>query len=179
MQNSQKLMPPLSGKCHCGKIEFELMCHLKDLKRCNCSHCRRKGFVMTTVKLDEFKLKCSIGKNGITNNKIEGDKKTPKGLYSLGNLYYRSDRLKKPATSLKCIKIQNQRQVQTTAPNSNMARTIMQTAKGHRDSAVRWKFTGMAVRILLLYYLFAKSHTAFNTFCFFVSIRSHLCWMWI
>ena len=56
MQNSQKLMPPLSGKCHCGKIEFELMCHLKDLKRCNCSHCRRKGFVMTTVKLDEFKL---------------------------------------------------------------------------------------------------------------------------
>ncbi len=56
MQNSQKLMPPLFGKCHCGKIEFELMCHLKDLKRCNCSHCRRKGFVMTTVKLDEFKL---------------------------------------------------------------------------------------------------------------------------
>ena len=56
MQNSQKLIPPLSGKCHCGKIEFELMCHLKDLKRCNCSHCRRKGFVMTTVKLDEFKL---------------------------------------------------------------------------------------------------------------------------
>mgnify|MGYP001353180159 CR=1 FL=1 len=60
MQNSQKLMPPLSGKCHCGKIEFELMCHLKDLKRCNCSHCRRKGFVMTTVKLDEFKLKCEL-----------------------------------------------------------------------------------------------------------------------
>ena len=56
MQNSQKLMPPLFGKCHCGKIEFELMCDLKDLKRCNCSHCRRKGFVMTTVKLDEFKL---------------------------------------------------------------------------------------------------------------------------
>ena len=54
MQNSQKLMPPLSGKCHCGKIEFELMCHLKDLKRCNCSHCRRKGFVMATVKLDEI-----------------------------------------------------------------------------------------------------------------------------
>ena len=58
------------------------------------------------LNLDEFKLKCSTGKNGITNNKIEGDKKTPKGLYSLGNLYYRSDRLKKPATSLKCIRIQ-------------------------------------------------------------------------
>ena len=51
---TQKL--PLKGKCHCGKIEFELSCHLTDLKRCNCSHCRRKGFVMTTAKLNEFKL---------------------------------------------------------------------------------------------------------------------------
>ena len=47
---------PLKGKCHCGNIQFELSCNLTDLKRCNCSHCRRKGFVMTTVKLNEFKL---------------------------------------------------------------------------------------------------------------------------
>ena len=46
----------LKGKCHCGKIQFELLCNLTDLKRCNCSHCRRKGFVMTTAKLDEFNL---------------------------------------------------------------------------------------------------------------------------
>ena len=29
-----------------------------------------------------------------TKNKIEGDKKTPKGFYSLENLYYREDRVK-------------------------------------------------------------------------------------
>ena len=56
MNVSNKLKLPLKGKCHCGKVEFELYCNLTDLKRCNCSHCRRKGFVMTTVKLDEFKL---------------------------------------------------------------------------------------------------------------------------
>jgi len=54
IQNTLKL--PLKGKCHCGKIKFELSCNLNDLKRCNCSHCRRKGFVMTTVKLNDFKL---------------------------------------------------------------------------------------------------------------------------
>ncbi len=56
MDIQNTLKTPLKGKCHCGQIEFELSCNLTDLKRCNCSHCRRKGFVMTTVKLNEFKL---------------------------------------------------------------------------------------------------------------------------
>tara|TARA_B100001027_G_scaffold181160_1_gene132648 strand:- start:666 stop:1157 length:492 start_codon:yes stop_codon:yes gene_type:complete len=54
---------------------------------------------------DDFNFKCCIGKKGLTENKIEGDKKTPKGIYSLGNLYYRGDKVKKPKTSLKCIRI--------------------------------------------------------------------------
>ena len=58
-----------------------------------------------TLILDEFRFKCSIGKNGLSSNKIEGDKKTPKGKFKIGNLYYREDRLEKPETSLKCIKI--------------------------------------------------------------------------
>ena len=29
-------------------------------------------------------LRCSIGKNGLKKNKIEGDKCTPKGLFNLG-----------------------------------------------------------------------------------------------
>ena len=37
--------------------------------------------------------------------KIEGDKKTPKGTYSLGPLYFRKDRLTKPLTKLKTIEI--------------------------------------------------------------------------
>ena len=56
MNVKNKLQLPLKGKCHCGKIKFQLSCNLTDLKRCNCSHCRRKGFVMTTAKLDQFKL---------------------------------------------------------------------------------------------------------------------------
>ena len=58
-----------------------------------------------TLIFDEFKFKCSIGKNGSSFNKKEGDKKTPKGKFGIENLYYREDRIKKPNTSLKCIKI--------------------------------------------------------------------------
>jgi len=60
-----------------------------------------------TLQIDEFKLKCCIGKNGATWNKKEGDKKTPKGTYKIENLYYRKDRKKKPSTLLKCIEIKN------------------------------------------------------------------------
>ena len=58
------------------------------------------------LQIDDFNFKCCIGKGGISSKKIEGDKKTPKGTFSIGNLYYRSDRLKKPVTKLKTIKIQ-------------------------------------------------------------------------
>ncbi len=58
-----------------------------------------------TLVYDDFEFKCVIGLNGSTWNKIEGDKKTPKGIYSLGPLFYRSDRIKKPITKLKLIKI--------------------------------------------------------------------------
>tara|TARA_Y100001935_G_C17287214_1_gene501074 strand:- start:463 stop:951 length:489 start_codon:yes stop_codon:yes gene_type:complete len=42
--------------------------------------------------VDEFVFQCSIGKNGITNNKIEGDFKTPKGKFNLGDLFYKYKR---------------------------------------------------------------------------------------
>ena len=59
-----------------------------------------------TLLFDEFEFKCSIGAFGFTSDKYEGDKKTPTGLFSLGDLYYRSDKVEKPRTKLKCIKIQ-------------------------------------------------------------------------
>ena len=58
-----------------------------------------------TLKFGEFNFKCSIGKKGLTKKKVEGDKKTPIGIFSLGNLYYRKDRHAKPFTKLKCIPI--------------------------------------------------------------------------
>ena len=45
-----------------------------------------------------YKLKCSVGKSGLTYSKKEGDLATPKGTFKLGLIYYRSDRIK----SLKC-----------------------------------------------------------------------------
>ena len=58
-----------------------------------------------TLQIDEFKFRCSIGKNGLTKNKKEGDKKTQKGTFGIESLYYRKDRLIKPITSLKCVEI--------------------------------------------------------------------------
>jgi L,D-peptidoglycan transpeptidase YkuD (ErfK/YbiS/YcfS/YnhG family) len=60
-----------------------------------------------TLQIDEFKFKCCIGKKGSTNNKIEGDNKTPKGIFKIDHLYFRKDRMDKPKTLLKCIKIKN------------------------------------------------------------------------
>ena len=52
-----------------------------------------------------FKFRCSVGKNGFTTKKIEGDKKTPKGIFNIKYLYFRKDKIKKPTTKLKCIAI--------------------------------------------------------------------------
>ena len=58
-----------------------------------------------TLQIDDFKFRCSIGKKGLTKNKKEGDKKTPKGIFKIENLYYRKDRKQKPSTLLNCIEI--------------------------------------------------------------------------
>ena len=58
-----------------------------------------------TLQIDDFEFKCCIGKKGTSNDKKEGDKKTPKGLFRIGDLYFRKDRKKKPLTLLNCIEI--------------------------------------------------------------------------
>ena len=57
-----------------------------------------------TLQIDEFKFKCCIGKKGSTKTK-EGDKKTPKGIFKIENLYFRKDRKENSSTVLKCIEI--------------------------------------------------------------------------
>ena len=46
-----------------------------------------------TLIIDDFKLRCCIGKKGLNSNKIEGDYSTPKGLFNLRKLYFRKDRV--------------------------------------------------------------------------------------
>ena len=56
-----------------------------------------------TLQLDDFYFKCSIGENGISHKKKEGDKKTPKGIFYLEHLYFRKDKIKEIKTSLKKV----------------------------------------------------------------------------
>ena len=48
-----------------------------------------------------YKLKCAIGKSGIVNSKKEGDLATPRGIFKLGRLYYRKDRIKQIKCKIK------------------------------------------------------------------------------
>jgi L,D-peptidoglycan transpeptidase YkuD (ErfK/YbiS/YcfS/YnhG family) len=58
-----------------------------------------------TLEIDLFKFRCSVGNKGFTKKKTEGDKKTPRGIFSIGKLYYRKDRITKLETKLKTIQI--------------------------------------------------------------------------
>ena len=53
-----------------------------------------------TLIIDDFKLKCCIGKNGLNYNKIEGDYSTPKGIFNLKKLYFRKDQVGIPICKL-------------------------------------------------------------------------------
>ena len=50
--------------------------------------------------VDDFTFKCAIGEGRLSSKKKEGDKITPRGVFSLGKLYYRADREKKPVTQI-------------------------------------------------------------------------------
>jgi L,D-peptidoglycan transpeptidase YkuD (ErfK/YbiS/YcfS/YnhG family) len=53
-----------------------------------------------TLIIDDFKLMCCIGKNGLNSRKIEGDHTTPKGIFNLNKLYFREDRVDMPKCNL-------------------------------------------------------------------------------
>lgn len=61
----------------------------------------KNGFL--TYKNKNYK--CSLGKNGINDNKVEGDSCTPEGVFSLGSLYVRKDRIKDIKTNFNIIEI--------------------------------------------------------------------------
>jgi hypothetical protein len=55
------------------------------------------------LKYKNFKFRCSLGKAGIKKKEKEGDNITPKGIFKITSVYYRSDRIKKIITPLKKI----------------------------------------------------------------------------
>lgn len=45
------------GSCHCGAVTYTVEGDIPDTAMsCNCSHCRRKGFLLSFVPIDQFRL---------------------------------------------------------------------------------------------------------------------------
>lgn len=53
-----------------------------------------------TLRCGNREFPCSLGKAGVTDEKREGDLKTPLGRFPLRRVYYRADRLDRPETDL-------------------------------------------------------------------------------
>ena len=49
-------MERLAGGCNCGAVRFRVTVRRFDALDCNCSICRKKGFVHLIVPLDDFEL---------------------------------------------------------------------------------------------------------------------------
>ena len=52
------------GSCHCGDIAFEIEAAgaLEQVIECNCSHCSRKGYLLTFIPRAQFTLNTPLEK---------------------------------------------------------------------------------------------------------------------
>jgi L,D-peptidoglycan transpeptidase YkuD (ErfK/YbiS/YcfS/YnhG family) len=57
------------------------------------------------LEYKNLKFRCALGKAGIGVKKIEGDNVTPRGIFKITKIYYRSDKIKNIKTSLRKIEI--------------------------------------------------------------------------
>ena len=105
-----------------------------------------------SLKIDGFHFKCCIGKNGLSKKKIEGDKKTPKGVFELEKLYYRDDRLIKPLTKLKCIKI-NKNMGWCNEPTDNKYNSLINTKEKIRHEKLHRKDNKYDILVVINYNL--------------------------
>ena len=59
--------------CHCGAIEIEI--NLKDgltnLKRCNCSMCKRKGVILKNINKEDLKIIKGVNNNATNNGLLK------------------------------------------------------------------------------------------------------------
>jgi len=54
-------MPPYHGSCHCGAVRFTVASEITDVYSCDCSLCRKKNALMTSVH--ESKLAITAGED--------------------------------------------------------------------------------------------------------------------
>jgi L,D-peptidoglycan transpeptidase YkuD (ErfK/YbiS/YcfS/YnhG family) len=57
------------------------------------------------LKYKNLKFRCALGEAGIKKKEKEGDNVTPKGIFKIIKMYYRSDKIKNITTGIKKIKI--------------------------------------------------------------------------
>ena len=57
------------------------------------------------IRYKNLKFKCTLGRAGVGEKKIEGDNITPIGVYRILNVYYRKDRIKNLNTKFKINQI--------------------------------------------------------------------------
>ena len=89
-----------------------------------------------SLEIDSFKFKCCVGKKGFSKEKIEGDKKTPKGIFDLEKLYYRGDKISKPFTKLQCVKISRNMGWCNDEKNSKNYNKLISTKKKIRNEKI-------------------------------------------
>ena len=93
-----------------------------------------------TLIIDDFKLKCCLGKGGLKKNKMEGDYSTPIGEFEIGKLYWRADRVKKPDTKLICKKIKKNMGWCTDVKNKSYNKEIKINNKVKHEKLYRKDF---------------------------------------
>jgi L,D-peptidoglycan transpeptidase YkuD (ErfK/YbiS/YcfS/YnhG family) len=89
-----------------------------------------------TLIYKKKRYRCSLGKNGLNKAKIEGDKSTPVGLFSLGNLYVRTDRIKVLKTHFKYISI-SKTMAWSDEPNSKDYNKLINVNYLHKEILYR------------------------------------------
>ncbi len=89
-----------------------------------------------TLIYKEKKYRCSLGINGLIESKTEGDKATPIGVFSLGNLYVRTDRIKKLKTHFKYLSI-SKKMAWSDEPNNKDYNKLININYDHKESFYR------------------------------------------
>ena len=84
------------------------------------------------LKYKNFLYKCAVGENGITNSKIEGDRCSPSGIYSIEKIYFRKDKLNLPKIDF-----------QTTPINKNFG-WCDDTTSSHYNKFIEFPFSDRA-----------------------------------
>ncbi len=56
--NGVEVMPKHRASCHCGSVVMELSLPkgIQDVRRCDCSMCRRRGAIVASINLDDIQF---------------------------------------------------------------------------------------------------------------------------